>query len=451
MPIKYTPHEYQQRAIDQILTLPASALFLGCGLGKSVVSLTAFKYLQDTFEIDTALIVAPKRVAESTWSAEVAKWEHTQGIRVAKVLGTAKQRIKAIESTSDIYVINRENVKWLVDYLQDQQLPNPFDMLIIDELSSFKSHSSQRFKALRKLAFKKIVGLTGTPMSNGYMDLWAQVYLLDKGQRLGKNITRYRNTYFTPAWGNGNIVYKYNLRPKADQQIQERISDICLSMSAEDYLQLPDRIDEIIPVELDAPTLKRYRKFEREAVMESLGDGTELTAANAASLAGKLCQFANGAIYDENRNIHVEHDAKIEMLQELIERAGGEPVLVAYNFKHDLARIQEAFPHAQTLDGDEELRAWNRGEIQLLLAHPASAGHGLNLQQGGAIIIWFGLNWSLELYQQFNARLHRQGQTKPVKIQHLVSVGTFDERIMASLSSKGATQHSLLESLKELI
>ena len=451
MPTPYTPHPYQQKAIDQVKRISHSALFLGMGLGKSIIALTAATELQEAMDIDRVLIIAPKKVAESTWSAEAEKWEHTKHLRVAKILGTQAQRIKAIQSTSDIYVINRENVKWLVDYLQEIGDPLYFDMCIIDELSSFKSHAAQRFKALRKLPFKRVVGLTGTPMSNGYMDLWAQIYLLDKGARLGKNITRYRNTYFTAAWGNGNIVYKYNLRHGADKDIQARISDICLSMSAEDYLQLPERIDEVIPVELDSATFKRYKKFEKDAVMESLQDGQELTAANAAALAGKLCQFANGAIYDEDRNVHIQHDAKIEMLKELVEKASNENILVAYNFKHDLSRIQEEFPEARTLDGDKEVRDWNDGKIKMLLAHPASAGYGLNLQAGGSVIIWFGLNWSLELYEQFNARLHRQGQTRPVRVQHLVSVGTFDERIMSSLSSKGATQSSLLKNLKEII
>ncbi len=451
MATNYTPHEYQARAIEAVKDNTHYALFLGCGLGKSVIALTAASELQDSLDINRVLVIAPKKVAESTWSAEAAKWRHTEHLRVAKILGTPAQRIRAIQSTSDIYVINRENVKWLVDYLHEIGDPLYFDMCIIDELSSFKSHSAQRFKALRMLPFRRIVGLTGTPMSNGYMDLWAQMYLLDKGLRLGKNITRYRNTFFTAAWSNGNIVYKYNLRPGADKEIQSRISDICLSMNAEDYLQLPERIDEVVPVELDTPTLKRYRKFEKEAVMESLGDGTELTAANAAALAGKLCQFANGAIYDDERNVHFQHNSKIEMLQEIVERSSGENILVAYNFKHDLSRIQEAFPNARTHDGDDEVQAWNRGEIPMLLAHPASAGYGLNLQAGGAIIVWFGLNWSLELYEQFNARLHRQGQTKTVRVLHLVSVGTFDERIMSALQSKGATQKSLLDSLRDLI
>ena len=440
----YKPHPYQERAIKAIIKNPSFALFLDMGLGKTVSSLTAFKWLYDDLQIDKALVIAPKRVAESTWDAECEIWEHLKGLRIAKILGTEKKRIAALESEADIYVMNRENTVWLVDYLTARKR-NPFDMLIIDELSSFKSPSAKRFKALKKLHFKRTVGLTGTPAPNGEMDLWPQIYLLDKGKRLGSTITKFRNNYFTPGWSNGNIVYKYNIRQGASREISRLLSDICLSMKAEDYLSLPERMNKIVPVRLRDTELKTYKQFERDAVLAE----TEITAINAAALAGKLCQFANGAIYDEDRNVHQVHEAKLDALAETIERLPNENVLVAYNYKHDLSRIKSRFPEAVILEGDDQLRRWNDGKIKMLLAHPASAGHGLNLQKGGNVIIWFGLCWSLELYQQFNARLHRQGQVKPVTIVHLVTAETFDERIISVLTQKAATQDSLLQALKD--
>lgn len=445
----YTPHAYQRQAIDAILDNPKFALFLDMGLGKTIISLTAFTELQNSMCINNVLIVGPKKVAESTWDAECEKWEHTKGLKVSKILGTQDKRIKALNTEADIYVINRENVVWLVDYLESRKIVNPFDMLIIDELSSFKSHSARRFKTLKKLAFSRVIGLTGTPAPNGYLDLWSQIYLLDKGKRLGKTITQFRNDYFTPGWGNGNVVYKYNLRNGAGKTINKLLSDICLSMKAEDYLQLPERIDDIIRVELSNNARKLYKEFEKESIM-NLGD-EPITAMNAASLSNKLCQFANGAIYDDERNVHHIHDDKLDALDELIEKAGDQPLLVAYTFKHDLSRLLERYPQARLLKDDNDLRAWNDGKIKMLLAHPASAGHGLNLQAGGSIIVWFGLPWSLELYQQFNGRLHRQGQTKPVYIQHLVASGTFDERIVQVLTDKAVTQDDILSALKNYL
>lgn len=437
----YKPHPYQERAIQTLIFTHNYALFIGMGMGKSSISLTAFTILQQDFAVDNALIIAPKKVAESTWDAESTKWEHTKHLRVSKILGSQAERIRALNTPADLYVINRENVKWLVDHIGKKA--NPFDMLIIDELSSFKSPSSQRFKALKKLAFKRVVGLTGTPASNGEMDLWSEIYLLDKGERLGKTITSYRANFFSAGWGNGNIVYKYNLRPGAAQEIQRRISDICMSMKAEDYLDLPARMDITNYVALPDALMKQYKTLEKEMVLTE-----EITALNAASLAGKLIQFANGAIYKEDKTWQHIHDAKLEALDEIIEATDN--VLIAYSFKHDLARLKERYPEARTLDTDKDLKDWNAGKIKILLAHPASAGHGLNLQAGGSTIVWFGLNWSLELYQQFNARLHRQGQTKPVFIHHLITKGTFDEKIMEALKRKDVCQENILQALKEV-
>lgn len=436
--IKFIPHPYQQQAIDILLEKPYFGLLLDMGLGKSIISLSAFSVLQNDLAVDNCLVIAPKRVAQSTWSAEAEKWEHTKHLRVSKILGTQAERIRAISTKADIYVINRENVVWLYEYLKEIVKRNPFDMLIIDELSSFKSPSAQRFKALRKMAFKRVVGLTGTPAPNGEMDLWSQIYLLDKGERLGKTITVYRNEYFTAGWGNGNIVYKYNLRKGAQEAIQKKIEDICLSMKAVDYLTLPERIDIVVDVELEPEVLAKYREFEREMILG------EITALNAASLAGKLVQFANGAIYNDDGGIVPIHAAKLEALDEIVEAAMGEPILVAYNYKHDLSRLLQRYKFARKLDTEQDLKDWNDGKIKMLLAHPASAGHGLNLQAGGSIIVWFGNTWSLELYQQFNARLHRQGQQNSVRIYHLVAKGTFDEKIIEALRRKDATQEKLL-------
>lgn len=421
------------------------------GLGKTSVTLTAITALIESEEIKKVLIIAPKRVAENTWDTEIEKWEHTKHLTMSKVLGTEKQRKDALDVKADIYVTNRENVQWLVDLYKTRF---PFDMVVIDELSSFKSPKSLRFKSMRKILpyTKRIIGLTGTPAPNSLLDLWSQIYLLDKGERLGKTLTAYRSTYFVPGRTNGIVVFDYKLRPGADKIIQDKIKDICVSMSADDYLQLPDCIFKTITVELSPKDKNRYDEFEKEQVMEIIGDNP-ITAANAAVLSGKLSQFAQGAIYDENKDVIELHTAKLEALEEIIEEAGNSNILLFYKYKHDLARIEEHFKKIKPvrLDNPEDIKTWNAGKIKLYLAHPASAGHGLNLQTGGDVIVWFGNTWSLELYQQANARLHRQGQTKPVTIVHIVAKGTIDEDILISISNKQKGQDALLEAVKARI
>lgn len=401
-------------------------------------------------EVNKVLVIAPKRVAEDTWSTEVEKWDHLKHLRISKILGTPKQRIKAVEADADIYVTNRENVEWLVNiYFGSWK----WDMCVIDELSSFKSSKAIRFRALRKVRpyFKRIVGLTGTPAPNSLIDLWPQIYLLDGGKRLGRTITGYRQQYFTPGRSNGYVVYDYVLKDGADKAIQDKISDICISMMAKDYLDLPDRIDNRIELNLPDPVKKQYRQFEKDLIM-NLGDDEEITAANAAVLTNKLLQYANGSIYDDDKNVINIHDEKLEKLLEIIDTANGKPVLVFYNFKHDFDKISKALTKLkikhQTLEDSADIKKWNEGKIQVALLHPASAGHGLNLQYGGNIIVWYGLTWSLELYQQANARLHRQGQKQTVVINHLIAKGTVDEDVMKALSSKEINQNALLEAVK---
>jgi len=447
--MEFKPWEYQDHAIDHIIENPFAGLFLDMGLGKTVSTLTAVNRLMyEDLEIDKVLVIAPKRVAEDTWTTEVDKWNHLKHLRVSVVLGTERQRKEALKAKADIYVINRENVPWLVGFYQSAW---PFDMVVIDELSSFKSAKAIRFKALRMVRpmIKRVVGLTGTPAPNGLIDLWPQVYLLDQGERLGKSITRYRETYFTPGRRNGHVVFNYNLRSDGEQRIYEKISDICISMKAKDYLQLPERINRTVEITLPDKLKAKYDEFEREQIL-ALEDSDEISAVNAAALSGKLLQFANGAVYDAEKNWHEVHKAKLEALDEIIDTANGQPVLVFYSFKHDLARIQEALKKykPKTLDDKEDIRAWNQGNIQLLLAHPASAGHGLNLQAGGNIIVWFGLTWSLELYQQANARLDRQGQTKPVIVHHLAVRGTMDEDVMLSIDRKATGQDALMDAVR---
>lgn len=442
-------HEYQRRAVKHIIEHPYSALLLDMGLGKSISTLTAIKKLIDEYlEVTKVLIIAPKRVAESTWSDEINKWDHLKGLTVSKILGTERQRKEALKANADIYLINRENVAWLVAYLQGWF---PFDMLVIDELSSFKSAKAARFKALRLMRPKisRVVGLTGTPAPNGLIDLWSQLYLLDMGERLGKTITGYRQKYFRPGRSNGQVVFDYKLQDGSEQAIYERISDICISMKAEDYLQLPQRIDQTIEIRFPDKVMEKYQEFEKQQVLAIEEEG-DISAVNAAALSNKLLQFANGAIYDADRNVHAIHEEKLEALDEILEAANGQPVLVFYSFKHDASRIAKKFQSYKPvlIDGANDIRAWNRGEIRLLLAHPASAGHGLNLQTGGHIAVWFGLNWSLELYQQANARLYRQGQTKPVTIYHLVAKGTMDEDVMKAIAGKADKQEALMQAVK---
>ena len=444
--MKFVPYPYQEAAIRWVLDRPASGLFLGMGMGKTVVTLTAInELLFDRLEAARVLVIAPLRVARDTWAREAAKWDHLRHLRVSVVLGDAQERLAALERPADVYVINRENVPWLCETLFDW----PFDMVVIDELSSFKSVQAKRFKALRKVRghIRRIVGLTGTPAPNGLIDLWPQIYLLDRGERLGKTVGAYRARYFTPDRANGHIVYSYRLLPGADEAIQARIADVCMSLRKEDYLSLPGQLYETVEITPPPALLKQYRQFERDRIMEAMDGDGEIVALNAAALTGKLLQFANGAIYDDNGNSHLIHNLKLDALGDLIEAANGEPVLVFYAFKHDRDRIMRRVS-CRELVTSEDIDAWNRKEIPVALAHPASVGHGLNLQEGGHIIIWFGLTWSLELYQQANERLNRPGQTHVCRIYHLVLKGTHDERVLAALERKDTSQRALIDALR---
>lgn len=443
MPSRENLHEYQERAIQFIKDKKRCMLLLSMGLGKTTSTLTAMSDLIDSFMVSKVLVIAPLRVASSVWKQECGKWEQLKHMQVSVCLGTERQRLAALSRTADVYTINRENVPWLVAHYGDKW---PFDAVVIDESSSFKNPSSRRFKALRKVLphTNYFIELTGTPAPNGLLDLWAQVYLVDFGASLGRTMHGYKQRFFESDY----MGYKFAPRAGAADQIHKAIAPIALSMRAEDYLQLPQRIDLIEYIDLPAAALELYKDFERELLAE-LPTGEEVEAMNAAVLANKLLQLGNGAMYTDDKGSWREiHAAKIDALKELVE-ANDEPILVAYGYKTDLARLQAAFPEAVTLDKDPETIArWNRGEIKMLLAHPASAGHGLNLQDGGALCVWFGLTWSLELYQQFNARLHRQGQQKPVRIVHLVARGCIDERVVNVLSDKDAQQSSLMLALK---
>lgn len=449
--MKYTPHEYQQFCEDFLLDKPAAGLLLDMGLGKTVITLTTVaRWMYDRFEINKVLVVAPLRVAEDTWTKESAKWDHLQGLRVVRVLGTEAQRIRALQTDADIYCINRENIPWLVKYYGARW---PFDGVVLDELSSFKNPSSKRFKAMRKVRplIKRIVGLTGTPSPNGLIDLWAQIYLLDQGERLGRTLTEYRNRYFNPGRRNGYVVYDWVPKPGAEDEIYNKISDICVSMKACDYIKLPERVDVVHTVKLDDAARAAYAEMEKEAVLE-LGPDAVVDAGTAAVVSNKLLQIANGAVYDEDGRVHPIHHAKLDALEDIIEAINGRPVLVFYSFRHDLERIMRRFPLAKKLEGAAEIDAWNHGEIPILLAHPAGAGHGLNLQAGGNHIVWFGLPWSLELYQQANARIHRQGvKGERVTITHLVAEGTIDEDVMRVLARRATRQDALLEAVKARI
>lgn len=448
--MKYVPHNYQKYAANRILESPKVGLFLDMGLGKTVSTLTALDILMfDYFEIQKVLVIAPKRVAEDTWSREVEKWDHLKHFRISKVLGTQKQRLDALKATADIYVINRENVKWLVDLYGNKW---PFDTVVIDELSSFKSNKSQRFKALKKVTplMQRVIGLTGTPTPNGYLDLWPQIYLLDRGERLGKTISGYRERYFYPGKRNGYTVFTWDLKPGADEAIQKKISDICVSMKAEDYLELPERINNNVYIKMDSKAQALYEQLEKELILQVEED--QITALTAGALTQKLLQMANGAVYDaDNKPVHI-HDGKLEALEEILE-FNQEPVLVFYNFKHDYSRLMERFKDLKprTLETSKDIKDWNDGKIRLLLAHPASVGHGLNIQAGGHIIVWYGLTWSLELYQQANARLYRQGQTKNVIVHHLITEGTVDEDVMKAIERKDLGQEAFMEAVKARI
>lgn len=448
--MKYEAYPYQQHATEHIINNPYCGLFLEMGLGKTVATLTAIDYLR-MLDIDKILVIAPLRVAESTWSTEINKWDHLTHLRVSKVLGAESLRKKALRKEADIYVINRENVSWLVAYYGSAF---PFDTVIIDELSSFKSAKSQRFKALRQVRpfMKRVIGLTGTPAPNSLIDLWPQVYLLDRGERLGKTISFFRNRYFTPGQRNGHIVFNYDLRDESENEIYSNISDICMSMKAKDYLELPERIDRVVNIEFSENLMSQYLEFEKSKVLE-LMDSEEISAVNAAALSNKLLQFSNGAVYDEIKNVKEVHSYKLDALEEIVDTANGHPVLVFYAYKHGLERIKRKLRKykPKKLECENDIDQWNKGEIQLMLAHPASAGHGLNLQAGGSIIVWYGLTWSLELYQQANARLYRQGQESNVIIHHLVSKGTMDEVVMEALVRKEAGQEVLLNAVKAIV
>ena len=448
----YNPHGYQTYCTERIIIDSSLGLFLDMGLGKTVITLTAVNELiYDRFEVGKVLVIAPKKVAESTWSNEAKKWEHLKHLRISKILGTVQQRIRGLNTPADIYVINRENVPWLVDYDSNAWR---FDMVVVDELSSFKSSKAQRFKSLCYVRqhISRFVGLTGTPASNGLTDLWAQVYLLDGGERLGKKITHFRTRYCECETHGGHFT-TYSMKPGAEESIKAAISDICVSMKAEDYLQLPDCITVDVPVLLDAKAKKQYEKFEKDMLLQI--DENTLDAGTAAVLSGKLLQFANGAVYDENKTAIEVHDCKLDVLAELVEELNGQHALLFYNFQHDLVRISERFAKAglviRQLKTDKDQQDWNDGKIDILLAHPASAGYGLNLQQGGHHIIWFGLNWSLELYEQANKRLHRQGQREAVIVHRLITQGTRDVDVAAALEGKSDVQNALLEALKARI
>ena len=448
--MKFTPHPYQREAIIRIEEHDRYGLFLDMGLGKSVITLTAIADLiYDFVNVSKVLIIAPRTVAESTWQTEAAKWDHLHGLTFSTVLGTQCQRIAALEQDADCYVINRENVVWLCEYYGYRL---PFDMLVIDESSSFKNPAAKRFKALKKIwmSFDRTVILTGTPAPQNLLDLWPQIYLLDGGVALGKTITAYRKSFFRPEKTNGHVVYSYRIMDKASEhRIYERISDLCMSLKAKDFLTLPPRLDNVITVQMDDKAKAIYRKMARELALAVKGE--EVTAANAAALSGKLQQMANGRVYTDDQGIMDIHTGKLDKLAEIAEDNPGKPLLVFYLYRHDLSRLQEYFPEAKTLKGAEELTAWNRGGIPMLLAHPASTAYGLNLQAGGNIIVWYGLTWSLEQYQQANARLYRQGQEQPVIIHHLVTKDTIDEQIMKALQSKAAGQDALLEAVKAKI
>ena len=447
--VKFKPHKYQELAISKIYETPKVGLFLDMGLGKTVITLTAIEDLMyNQFEISKVLVIAPLRVAEDTWSRETEKWEHLKNLKISKVLGTPTQRRKALAEEADIYIINRENVVWLTNELSGVGDSWDFDMVVIDELSSFKSSKAQRFKALRKYITKseRVIGLTGTPAPNGLIDLWSQIYLLDGGERLGKTITGYRERYFTPNQRNQTTIFNYKPKENAENVIKDKISDICVSMKAEDWLEMPKRIDNIQSVKLSDREMKAYEKFERDSYMQFI-EG-EVTASSAAALTNKLLQYSNGAMYLPNGDYAKTSDRKLDMLEELIDISQEKPILCFYSFKHDLKRIKERFSFAKKLENSEDITEWNKGNIRLLLVHPAGAGHGLNLQAGGNIIVWFGLTWSLELYQQANARLYRQGQENAVIIHHLITEGTADENVLKSLQGKEEVQEELLNSLK---
>lgn len=444
--MKYSPHDYQRYAAEFIITHPISALLLDMGLGKTSITLTAINdLLFDSFEVHKVLVVAPLRVARDTWSAEIEKWEHLKNLRYSVVVGTEQERLNALRTSADVYIINRENIQWLVE---ESGLIFDFDMAVIDELSSFKNHQSKRFRAFMKSRpkLKRIVGLTGTPASNGLMDLFAEFKLLDMGERLGRLIGQYRNAFFQPDKRNGMVIYSYKPLPNVEQRIYDKISDITISMKASDHLKMSELISAEYTVQLSEKEKEKYDRLKKDLIL-SIEDN-EVTAANAASLSNKLSQMANGAVYSDDESVIKIHDRKLDALEDIIESTNGKPLLVAYWFKHDLERIKKRF-EIREIKSSEDISDWNSGKIPVSLIHPASAGHGLNLQNGGSTLVWFGLTWSLELYQQTNARLWRQGQTADtVVIQHIIAKGTIDEQIMKALKTKDTTQAALITAVK---
>lgn len=466
-------HSYQKACVEHIITHPFCGVFLDMGLGKTVSTLTAINYLMNDYcEINSVLVIAPKRVAESVWQEEAEKWAHLRHLRFSKIIGTQKQRIAAVmETKADVYIISRDNVAWLCALYGGGKLP--FDMVVVDELSSFKSYKSVRFKALRgaRPYLKRLVGLTGTPAPNGLIDLWPQIYLMDRGDRLEKTISRYREKYFRPGQTNGHVVYSYNLMSDSEQLIHKRIEDICISMKADDYLEMPLRTDNYIKLRMPDDIKKQYDDFEKNKILDLLNtvetveeedeDGNvtlvqkpvEVNVVNAAALSNKLLQFANGAVYDEDKNVFPIHNIKLDALKEIVENSNGQSILVAWTYQFDKDRILEYLKSykPRELKTNKDIEDWNAGRIQVMLAHPASAGHGLNLQAGGNIIVWFGQTWSLELYQQFNARLYRQGQQKGVIIHHLIMKGTHDEDVIQALKAKNKKQNALMDSIKAKI
>lgn len=447
--MRFSPHDYQKYAIDYIESHPVAAVLLDMGLGKTVISLTAiFDLLFDSFEVHRILVVAPLRVARDTWPAEIRKWEHLSGLTYAVAVGNARERKAALLQGADVTIINRENLGWLID---DSGIPFAYDMVVLDELSSFKNHKSKRFRALMKIRpkVKRIIGLTGTPSSNGLMDLWAEFKVLDKGERLGRFITQYRNQYFMPDKRNGEIVYSYKPLPHAEDSIYRRIGDITISMKSADHLKMPELVSLQYEAQLSVDERKRYEALKQDLVLNLHGD--EITAANAATLTGKLSQLANGAIYSDDGKIIEFHDRKLDALEDIIEAANGKPLLVAYWFRHDLERIRRRF-NVREIKTSADIADWNAENIPVAVIHPASAGHGLNLQAGGSTLVWFGLTWSLELYQQTNARLWRQGQeSRTVVIQHIIAANTIDGQILDALKRKDKTQAALIAAVKAVM
>jgi SNF2 family DNA or RNA helicase len=447
-------HNYQRVVTNHIINNTHCGALIDMGLGKTVSTLTAAKFLlHEDLDVDVVLVVAPKRVAESVWGDELEKWEHLKGLTISKIVGLEKERKAALRVKADIYTVGRDNLQWLYGQFGGALFPGKKVMLVIDESSSFKNYDSKRFKVLKLIQanFHRVVLLTGTPAPNGLMDLWAQIWLLDRGRRLGQSITFYRQNYFTKKYsGHG-----YDLRPDAETMIQDKLKDICISMKSEDYLELPERIDTFINIDFPLDLMKRYNDFEREKVLEMFSDigDTEITAMNAAALRNKLLQFASGAVYDEERNVHIIHDLKLDATEEFIEAANGKPVLIAYTYKHELERLLVRLKkyNPVLMKTDQHIKGWNAGKLQVMIMHPASGGHGLNLQEGHTLAFWFSLNDSLELYMQFNKRLHRQGRKYPVTIGHCIVKGTEDEAVVRNLDGKTDVQEALMLSVKAKI